>query len=48
MTTEIGMFRNSLNWTAFLLDWLKLHCCWRCCIVKIHITCIVSSTFHWN
>jgi len=20
-------------WTAFLLAWLKLHCCWCCCII---------------
>jgi len=35
----------AIAWTAFLLAWLKLHCCWRCCIVKTHITCIVVVVF---
>jgi len=44
----MAMFANNLNWTAFLLALLKLHCCWRCCIIKIHITCMLSSACHWN
>jgi len=36
------IFRNSLKQTAFLLVWLKLHCC--CCILKIRTQ--LSCTFH--
>jgi len=35
-----------IAWAACLLAWLKLHCCWRCCIVKVHITCIVVIVFY--
>jgi len=40
-TCKMPMACLWIAWTAFMLAWLKLHCCWRCCIAKIHITCIV-------
>jgi len=37
----VGVWKSGSGHLWFLLAWLKLHCCWRCCIVKIHLTCIV-------
>ena len=43
-TCKMIMTCLGIVWTAFLLASLKLHCC--CCIVKIHITCIVIVVFY--
>jgi len=47
-TCKMIMTCLGLAWTAFLLAWLELHCCWHCCIAKIHITCIAVVVFYFS